>query len=334
MIPGFKSKITSTGIFVRTTHYSADSRKRPGTTDGDQWLKEEARAYPMGMDDPRWLKEMEIKYTAMGGQYLFPRLEKWKTESQIFIKPFIPTGYKLYASYDHGWSTPAAFHVHAMDSMGKFKVGVFEFYASKVPVHQIAEVMKGNAITTKDGRRFEGCPWTDWTFCLADPSIFREDHPQDDGPNRSTAKIFRECGIPMVAAERGGDLTVAEWLHGHFWADIQNPLLQVVCPEAFLQTPPKNKEFSGMGAPMLTWELGQQRHKEFSSQVALSRNQPEDLVDKDNHAFDGLKYFLNRFPPKPRDKIAEKRPNTFLWWKKIGQREMSGSDRPSFKIGS
>ena len=89
-----------------------------------------------------------------------------------------------------------------------------------------------------------------------------------------------------------------------------------------------------MGAPMLTWELGQQRHKEFSAQVALNRNQPEGLVDKDNHAFDGLKYFLTRFPPTPKEKNALKKPNTFLWWKNIRQREMAGTDRPTFKVGS
>lgn len=334
MIPGFTTRITSTGYVVRTTHYSADSHKRPGTPEGDLWLAEEARAYPLGMEDPRWKKEMEIKYTAMGGSYLFPLIDRWKTQSQIFVEPFTPTGYKLYATYDHGWATPAAFHVHAMDNFGHFKVGVWEFYASRVPVHQIAQMMRGEAIMTKDGRRFPGCPWKDWTFCLADPSIFREDHPQDDGPNRSTAKIFRENDVPMIAAERGGDLTVAEWLHGHFWADPQNPLLQVVCPPQYLHGPPKEKEYCGPGAPMLTWELSQQRHKEFSAQVALNRSQPEGLVDKDNHAFDGLKYFLNRFPPIPRERQAQKKPNTFLWWKKIGQREMSGSERPTFKVGS
>ena len=37
--------------------------------------------------------------------------------------------------------------------------------------------------------------------------------------------------------------------------------------------------------PKLIWEIGQQRHKEFSAQVAMNKNASEDLVDKDNHAW-------------------------------------------------
>jgi len=198
MIPGFTTKITSGGIAVRRFHYSADSRKRPGTQDGDQWVKEESRAYPMGLDDPRWQKEMEIKYGALGGSFLFPRWELWKANGQIVVPPFEPTGYRLYASYDHGYNSPSCFLVHGMNSDGIITT-LWEFYADHVPAHAIAEIIKGNNVRLEDGRFFRGNPHASkHSFIIADPSIWAEDNPQHNGPNKSTAAIFRDCGVSMI----------------------------------------------------------------------------------------------------------------------------------------
>lgn len=308
-IPGYEPRITKGGIGVLRYHYSADSNKRPGTSRGDQWLIEESRAYPMGMDDPRWMKEMEIKYGAMGGQHLFPRWEQWKANGRIVIHPYDPAvgTTRLYASYDHGWFNPASFHVHSVDSDGIITT-IWEFYGSKFPVHQIVQIIKGYPGISDDGVRWDGCPY----FCnigyiVADPSMWNEDKPQATGPNKSTAAIFRELGVSMLPGERGGDLTVAEWLHGWFWKDPMNPRYRITS-----------------NCPKLIWEIGQQRRKEFSSQVAIRRNQPEELIDKDNHAWDDLKYFLKRFPPPERKKLAEATGNTFFWWKKQIQRQAEG----------
>jgi hypothetical protein len=315
-IPGFDARITTTGIAVRRFHYSADARKRPGTPEGDAWVREEARAYPMGQDDPRWHKEMEIKYGALGGSFLFPRWEQWKAMRTIIIPPFDPVGYRIYGSYDHGYNSPACFLVHGMNSDGIITT-LWEFYADHVPAHQIAEIIKGNPVRTQDGRLFPGNPYAHReSFIVADPSIWAEDNPQHNGPNKSTAAIFRDCGVSFSEGERGGDITVAEWLHGHFWKDPKAPLYRITS-----------------NCEKLIWELGSLRHKEYSAQVAVSRNVQEELVDKDNHAWDALKYFLRRFPPKPKLKLAEKQPNTFQWWRKSVQRSADAGRRPTFKVG-
>lgn len=315
-IPGFTPRITSGGIAVRRFHYSADSRKRPGTPDGDAWVREESRAYPLGTSDPRWQKEMEIKYGALGGSFLFPRWEIWKANGAIVIPPFDPVGYRIYASYDHGYNSAAAFLVHGMNNDGIITT-VWEFYADHVPAHQIAEIIKGNPVRTQDGRYFRGNPFAGReSFIIADPSIWAEDNPQHNGPNKSTAQIFRDCGVAMIQGERGADVTVAEWLHGHFWADPTKPLYRI---SSFCEK--------------LIWELGKLRHKEYSAIVAMNRNNAEELVDKDNHAWDALKYFLRRFPPAPKMKAAERTPNSFQWWKKSVQRQIDAGRRPTFKIG-
>ena len=100
----------------------------------------------------------------------------------------------------------------------------------------------------------------------------------------------------------GGDTTVAEWLLSHFWKDLENPLYRITTD-----------------CPKLIWEIGQQRHKTYSDRVALNREQPEELVDKNNHAWDELKYFLQRFPPKAHAVRPAEKPNTFMWWRKLAK---------------
>ncbi len=80
------------------------------------------------------------------------------------------------------------------------------------------------------------------------------------------------------------------------------------------------------------WEIGQQRHRDVSARVALHRDQPEQLVDKDNHAWDGLKMFFNRFPPKAMPRKAEQKPNTFQWWRRASQAAQRGEKVGTFRV--
>lgn len=303
-IPGFESRITKGGIYVRRYHHSADARKRPGTIDGDRWITEESQAYPLGTQDPRWAKEMDIKYGALGGQFIFPQWNKWKTDSRIFVSPFDPVGYKLYGAFDYGFNNPSCYLVIGASQDDVYTI-LWEFYADHVPSHQIAEVISGKRIYLDDGREFEGNPFAgreEWM--VADPSIWAEDLPQHRGPNKSTAQIFRENNVVFIEGERGGDTTVANWLLGYYWADAQNPLVKI-CSRC----------------TKLIWELGNLRNKELSETVAFKRNRPEEMLDKDNHAWDAFKYFIKRFPPPPSITNPTAAPNSFAWWRKISKPE-------------
>ena len=322
MIPGFSSRITSTGIGVLRYHYSADSNKRPGTLNGDAWITEEARVYPMGQDDPRWKKEMEIQYGALGGQHLFPRWDRWKNGmdgAAIVVPSYEAQGTRLYGSYDHGWHNPSAFHLHSVDGDGVITT-IWELYGAQIPAHQIATIIKGRDGFDQNGKRYAGCPYPydSIYWIVADPSIWNEDKPQFEGPNKSTAAIFREMGVHMIPGERGGDITVANWLHGWYWKDPGHPRYRI-CDNC----------------PKLIWEIGQQRRKEFSAAVAMNRSQPEELVDKDNHAWDDLKYLLKKHPPPATFTKPETKPNTFAWWRKNANRDKNSDTmtRSTFRIG-
>ncbi|KKL88732.1 hypothetical protein LCGC14_1921710, partial [marine sediment metagenome] len=254
MIDGLSEKITSGRIPVLRLHYSSDPNKRPGTPAGDEWILEASQGYIGGTASPRWRKEMEIDYGALGGTRLFPEWEQWVAQGQIVIAPFQPTGYRLYGSYDHGWRNPAAFHVHGINGDGQI-VTLWEFYASNVPVAQTARIILGECVVLGDGRRFDGNPFAGQeTFKVADPSIWAQDQPMADNTMKSIAELFRRSGVYFTKGERGGDTMVAEWLHGHYWKDPRNPLLRITT-----------------NCPKLIWEIGQQRHKDDPPRVALHR---------------------------------------------------------------
>jgi len=316
-LQGFSYRLAQQTIPVLRIHYSCHPGRVPGTVGGEGWKKDAAMRYPGGVDSPRWKKEQEIDYGALSGTKLFSKWEEWQRNGRIVIAPFDPRGYRLYASYDHGWRNPAAYHVHGVSPDGDI-VTLWEFYANYVPAHQIAEIIKGKNIVTEDGRRFEGNPYSGQErFKVADPSIWAEDVPQADKTNKSTAWIFERCGVYFQEGERGGDTTVAEWLLGHFWKDPENPLYRITTD-----------------CSKLIWEIGQQRFRQFSDKVALHRDQPEELVDKDNHAWDDLKMFLKRFPPPQAKKKPGLIPNTLPWWKKQIQRQAMGLPVRSYRAGA
>jgi hypothetical protein len=326
-IPGLTWRLASGSIPVLRLHYAADPDKRPGTAAGDAWRERATARYAGGIRSARWRKEMEIEYGALGGTRLFPEWELWATQGRIVVPPFDAVGYRLYGSYDHGWTNPASFHVHGVNGDGDI-VTLWEFYADRVPVSAIARLINGEDVHLPTRhpeakieparRRWAGNPYAGrLVFSVADPSMWAEDQPMADQPNKSTAYLFRHAqprGVFFLKGERGGDLTVAEWLLGTFWADPARPRYRVT-----------------MACPWLIWELGQQRHREVSPQVGLHTNNPEGLVDKDNHAWDDLKMFLQRFPPTPQAPKAEQRAASFMWWRRLAKQAAAGEPLPTYR---
>lgn len=327
MIPGLRARVAPSSVPVLRIHYSADPAKRPGTPAGDAWLAETETGYPGGRRSPRWRKEMEMEYGALGGAALFPDWEVW-SQGPIVCAPFDPIGWRLYGSYDHGWHNPASFHVHAVSPDGEI-VTLWEFYADKVGVPFIAQLLKGQDVTVPHrpearvdpGRRhFEGNPFGGaLTWIVADPSMWAESGtgavaPMADAPHKSTAELFRRYGVHLQRGERGGDTTVAEWLLGHFWADPGRPRYRIA-----------------RTCPWLIWEIGEQRYREISERQALSQDAPEALRDKDNHGWDGLKMFLKRFPPSATAPKPAEKPATFEWWRKQARRAKDGQPAQSYQ---
>jgi hypothetical protein len=243
---------------------------------------------------------MEIDYGALSGQKLFPLWPEW--QKYVVIPPFNPVGFKLYGSYDHGWRHPACFLVHGVGPDGQI-VTLWEFHASNVTYKDIAKIIR------------EDNPYAGrLTWIVADPAIWSDSQVTSEQTMKSIATLFREEGVHFLEGKRGGDTTVAEQLLGHYWVDIRNPQFRITT-----------------ACPKLIWELGQQRHRQFSASVAANRTQPEELVDKDNDAWDALKYFFNQFPTAPQAKKPKQVPATFDWWKQQAQRAAKGEPLKTYR---
>ena len=322
-IPGLGYRLAGGTIPVLRLHYAADPAKRPGTEAGETWRARAAERYPGGIVSPRWRQEMEIEYRAFSGLKVIPQAEAWLVGPPIVIPSFAADGYRLYASYDHGWTNPAAFHVHGIDGDGG-KVTLWELYADRVPVNAIARIMKGEDVVTPPrpdaaidpGRvRFPGCPYAGaFSPPIADPSLWAEDQPMNDGPNKSIAWLFQRHGVVLQKGERGGDGTVAEWLLGDLWADPRHPLYRIT-----------------RACPWLIRELHGLRYKQLAAHVATSKNVPEEIVDKDNHAWDGLNMFLKKSPPAASKPRPEERGGSFMWFREQQKRAQTGRPVQSFR---
>ena len=309
MSQGIATRFASGSLPVLRLHYSADPAKRPGTPEGEQWLQQALAGYPGGRESPRWRKEMEIDYGALSGTKLFPDWAAWVEAGAIVQPPPAEStlvGARFYGSYDHGWRRPAVYLVHAILPTGE-KWTLWELSAARAPIPPLARAIGGESAPLPDGRRLPGNPYAGReVWRRADPEIWAEDQ-QGDAIFRSVAALFRRAGLVFTPGERGGDLTVAEWLLGVEWRDPTAPTYRI-----------------STACPQLIRELGSLRHQEWSPTVAQRRAAPEALVDKDCDAWDALKYFLQAFPPGPLAAKPTLVPQTFQWWRTQAQRAARG----------
>lgn len=301
---GLTLRVTSGNLTVCRLHYAADETKNPANSVGRQWLKQALSGYQNGVSDPRWLKEMEIQYGAGGGQKIFPDWHKWLRNSNIFIDGKVDlTGAKLYGSYDHGYASPACYLVHAVWP-GDHRATIWEFYDEQVEVPMIAQIIKGyDAVSAKTGKKYKGNPYAGREIMkICDPEIMRETQVMAKGPNKSVAYLFRQNGVHFIPGLKGDDGTVASWLTGNLFLDPMMPGYQI-------HRDCKN----------LIWELSMLQRVQISPHASKFKNQPEQLVDKDNHAWDALKYWLRKFPVGVRIMPEKKKEADFEFWMNLGK---------------
>ena len=304
------NRITSGGINVVRLHYAADPDKDPSTPDGAEWVQSQLQGYPGGFENAAWRKEMEIMYSAGGGELVFRKFSDWRVSSNIFIEedPDI-SGAKLYGSYDHGWTNPACYLVHAVYP-GGLKRTLWECHGPEIPVPNMAAVIRGEDTITPKGVALKGNPYAGKeVFMVADPEIERRNQVMYQGGNKSIAKMFADCGVYFQMGKRGDDMSVINYMLGTLWEDPMFPLYQIC----------RNCKY-------LIWELGGLKHPK----IEHLKNQKEAIVDRDNHAFDALKYFLSRFPVVNRPVKKKEAVATFDWWCDVADNHRKGKLAPTY----
>lgn len=265
---GMRSWKTKSGFWVLETHYTADPAKDPAR-DGAKWYKSASEGYPGGVDGDGWQQEMEINYNATGSRLVFPFLQQ--PIPKCFIGRMDPSelmhSHSFFAGYDYGTTNPSAFEVTAINDQGDL-YAVWEVYQ---PCRNIIEHV----------RMIKACPyWDKLQYIAADNKIFGSRNQHANEGMRTVAELFQEAGLYMSPARQGVDYTMALKLNSEHWADPD-------APRAFI-----TEECPGLKAELRGLRL--KEHK--SALVAREANEPERIVDKDNHAFDAWAYSLDFRP--------------------------------------
>lgn len=277
VVKGLDIKRTAQGIAVARLHYTADPDKDPDTDKGRLWLNDAISMYPGGMNSLLWRREMEIDWSAGSGELVFDYFSE--KEREIVIDPTVfnerfLANCKFYGGMDWGRRNPACFHVYVEDSNGYF-YSIWEYYDVGKNVTQVAEVIRA-------------CPYYErLEWIAADPSMWTETQAKANGFT-SLARIFQE-DLPdelrlgkLMPAHARGDMMGVERFHNMF-----------AC------TPPKFRI-----SKLCRKQIQEFRNLKYAPKL-YDKNEPEKLLDKDNHAFDSAKYFLLSHPTA---KILVERP--------------------------
>jgi hypothetical protein len=301
---GVKHYTSDAGFHCIRVHYSADPEKDPATPIGAHWFEGAVKGYPGGTKSSAWRQEMEIDWESSGGELVFPQLTDY--EERIVINPFeIPESWDCYGSFDYGHRNPSSFHIYAIDHDGNV-YAAWEYYMAGKGYKSIADAIRS-------------CPYWDRMQYLpiADPSIWAKNQQNqvggDENDMKSIAQLFTELPaasrIWFAPGKKGGDITVAEKINGLLWN------------EDDLKKGEKPRLYIFKTCPMQIWEMKKLRYADWSATMQEQRNIKEEIVDRDNHAFDDLKMFLTMFfaspdEPKPpkMQKLKEIDPVSYNEW--------------------
>jgi hypothetical protein len=272
-IKGVQTGISAEGIKAVRIHYSADPDKDPSNPVGAAWLKKELQGY-RGETDPRWRKEMMIDFDAHGGQLLFPYM--LGNQDQLFIKPHSVEGLQLIAGLDYGTRNPSAFEVLAINYDNDINIA-YEYY----------EAPKKSNETDDDFRKRKGhkvlcaaikqCPYFQGLTILADPSLWNKTQESADSKGlMSIADLFLQEGVKLSPGQRGRDFACYEHIDKNLWKEPAKPKLTI-----------------SQTCPWLWWEMQRLRFSDYSATTQVNQNLQEKIVDKDNHAWDAVKYAMS-----------------------------------------
>jgi len=240
---------------VCTLHYTADPHKRT-----EAWRKE-AMA---GLTKPKWEQEYEISYTALFGEKVFPEIEA-KREVIICKSPFIdghiPADLACWGGFDYGANNPSSFHVYTI-----YDGVIYAIWELYEPCKNIFEFSK----------KMKDCPyWDQIRYIAADPDIFNlKQRNMKTGATTSVATQFAECGIHKLIEGNNDEAAWVAEMRTH-WAPT-DPTFRIF------------EECSRM-----IWEFENILFRSMSDRQLQSANYAEAMVDKNNHALDDCKYFMN-----------------------------------------
>lgn len=278
------------GFFVGAIHCTADPEKRD-----EEWFKEASKRFRPDQIAREW----DISFKSRAGQKAFSYLAENPGRWQIPNIPLdqIPKNWRIIASLDYGTTNPTAIYFFGIDQKRRF-YALYEFYKPS-SVREIASVLKGN----HKGEDMDGT-WTDyrhplWRRCeriVVDGAIFKKDQDQGGEGHVSIGDLLEEQGIHIMERATKDRLAGLERVKDMLAPSIADPEQK---PSLFF-----TKRCHNLWREMLDLV-----YDELPPHLLLNKNQKEDVVAKDDHAYDSLRYALMAIHA-PSDEMPEPEPET------------------------
>lgn len=271
-------KNRSNGFFVGAIHYTADPEKR-----SQEWFEQATKRFRPDQIE----REFEIDFESRAGQKVFQYLaenpSRWRIPD-INLYDLVKTKWRIIAALDYGTTNPTSIHFYAIDDHRRF-YSVFEFYKPS-NVREIAAVLKG---IHPD---YQHPLWRKCERVVVDGAIFKKDQDQGGEGHISIGDLLEEQGIYIMeraAKDRLAGLERIKDALAPSPADGKPSLY--FCERCVNQW----KEFLGLV------------YDELPPHLLLNKNQKEDVVAKNDHAYDETRYALMSIqapsdtppPPKP-----------------------------------
>lgn len=255
---GIILKRNKQGHKVVRLHYTADPEKAK-----QEWIDHEAAKYVGGRNSLMWRREMEIDFKAGAGELVFP--EFGEMENELCVDPFdIDETYNLFGGFDWGTRNPFSFHVYAESTDNQF-YSIWELYNERWTVPQVAQAIYK-------------CPYySRLNWIAADPTIWTENISKKDHFT-SVASMFQD-------EEEVGTFVIDKLMPAHDRSDVSG-----INKVKSLWMGKKLKFFKS--CPVQISEVKNLKYPERKENV----NETEKILDKNNHSWDDLKYFVLSHP--------------------------------------
>lgn len=265
------------GFMVAAIHYTADPEKR-----SEEWFKESTKLFRTDQIE----REFEIDFQSRAGQRVFGYMndtpKRWRIPN-IDLHRLLKTNWRIIAALDYGTTNPTSIHFYAIDSYRRF-YSVLEFYKPS-NVREIASFLKGT---------LEGYKHPLWKRCervVVDGAIFNRNQDRGGEGHDSIGDLLEEQGIYIMERATKDRIAGLERIK-----DMLKPAVSDGLPSLFFCERCENQ-----------WnELIAMVYDELPPHLLLNKNQKEDVVPKNDHAYDELRYALmaiqapSNEPPEPK----------------------------------
>lgn len=228
------------------------------------WRQEAAQ----GLTKAKFAREYDIDYDSTLGEKVFPEMVDKRSEIVIPVREFDAYA-PFWGGLDFGINNPSSFHVYTVEDGVAY--AIWELYE---PCRNVKEWCE----------RLKACPyWGKLKYVAADTSIWehRGFSEKDGNPKKVIDDLLAE-GVGQKLIRANKDETT--WL-----LQMQKHWREENITFKIFETCPK-----------MIWEFQTAIFRGMSERAMVDKNYVEEVRDKDNHAMDDCKYWMNSRPSAPK----------------------------------